>query len=216
MTAMPSSYTSFASCKPELFEKHNKNRWFVEALGYIQLRYHPIQSRIINTLRYVELNSENKATFSYEFCSIIRDIGSTFGSALDKLVRNTTEKAEGNYDIRDYRRFLLNEVHSIELIGVELNTPFTDNMILPFDGIKHTRTRIGWWDAYNNLKHAEIENLKDGCLSNVLHGMASLAVLYTLISPYRNAEGELFRQIGYFAPIDMVRKALFSEATQVS
>jgi hypothetical protein len=209
---MQASYTSYSSCKADLFEKYHENRWLIEALAYTQLRYHPIETRIINTLRYVELNSENNGTFSYEFCSISRDIGSTFSSVLDKLVRNTSGKLEGDYDIRDYRRFLVKEVLSIEEIGVELNSLFRDNMILPFDGIKDDKTRLNWWDAYNNLKHAEIENLKDGCLSNVLYGMASLAVLYTLISPYRNAEGNLFRQIGYFKPIDMVKKVLFPKA----
>jgi len=213
---MSTSYTGYASCKPELFKKYHGNRWFIEALAYTQLRYHPIETRIINSLRYVELCSDNNKTFSYEFCSIIRDIGSTFSSVLDKLVRNTSVKTKGDYDIRDYRRFLVNEVHEIDSIGVELRCLFTENMILPFDNIKDDKIRIDWWDAYNNLKHAEIDNLQDGCLSNVLYGMSSLAVLYSLISHHRNAEGNLFRQIGYFTPIDMVRKFLFPKVVHVS
>jgi len=203
------SYTSYEFCKPKLHSQYGKNDWFSQILGYLMIRFHPIETRILDTLRYVELHPTNAKTFSYEFGGIIRDVGSTFSSVLDKLVRNTATKPQERYDITDYRDFLANEVNDIELIGAQLNSPFKYNLVLPFENIKETKARLNWWDAYNNLKHSEIDNYKDGCLANVVHGITSLAILYTLMSPSRAAEGRLFYLVGYFKPIDLVKKSLF-------
>lgn len=102
----------------------------------------------------------------------------------------------------------IRETKDIELIGVQLNSAFKHNLLLPFDNIKDTTTRLNWWDAYNNLKHSEMQNYQDGCLTNVLYGMASLAVLYALMSKGRG-KSRLFTQIGYFTPLETVRTALF-------
>jgi len=173
------------------------------------IRFHPIETRILNTFRYVELQSRNKDAFSYEFGSIIRDIGSTFSSLLDKLARNTTTKPKAVYDIMDYRKFLADEVEDVGLIGAQLGSPFRLNLILPYENIGDMTTRLNWWDAYNNLKHSEIDNFQDGSLTNVIYGMGSLAILYALMDRYRRAEGRLFTLIGIFNPIEMVKKALF-------
>lgn len=202
---------NYEFCKPILHSKHGANDWFNEVLGYLMIRYHPIETRTLETLRYVELHSRNRRAFSYEFGSIIRDIGSTFGSTMDKIVRNTVSDPREISNIRDYRNFLVNEVKGIELIGAELNSPFKNRIIVPFENIKNAKTRLSWWDAYNNLKHSEIENYQDGCLNNVIHGIASLAILYTLMSPARRAEGRLFSLIGYFSPIELVKAFLFGK-----
>lgn len=202
----------YSYCKPELHLKYSPNGWFNEVLGYLGIRYHPIETRILDTLRYIELHPANKAAFSYEFGSIIRDIGSTFGSILDRLVRNTATKPQAKYDIRDYREFLVREVKNIDLIAVQLRTYFSHNLVLPFDSIKEETTRLKWWDAYNNLKHSEIEYYQDGCLTNVIYGMASLAIAYTLMDPNRQAEGRLFQLVGYFSPIDLAKKFVFPSA----
>jgi len=200
---------SYSSCRPQLHSKYGKNDWFDELLGYLTFRFPSIETRILNTFRYVELAPRNAATFSYEFASITRDIGSTFGSILDKLVRNTTTEPKDIYDIRDYRRFLADEVEEVETISVQLNSPFLLNRILPFENVGNIKRKLNWWVAYNNLKHSEIDNYEDGSLTNVIYGMGSLAILYTLMHPYRRAEGRLFNLIGYSKPIEMVRKALF-------
>jgi|GEM_PF-1195703 len=205
------SHTSYRSCKPQLYSKYGTNDWFNELLGYLMIRFHPIETRILNTFRYVELQPRNKDTFSYEFGSLIRDIGSTFSSLLDKLVRNTATKPKDVYDIMDYRKFLADEVEDVELIGAQLNSPFRLNLILPFEKIGDVTTRLNWWDAYNKLKHSEIDNFQDGSLTNAIYGMGSLAILYALMSRYRRAEGRLFTQIGHFRPIEIVKKALFPE-----
>lgn len=199
-------YKSFRSCGTALHSKYGAEAWFGETLGYLQLRYHPIEARIIDTFRYVELAPRNKSTFSYEYGSIIRDIGSVFASVLDRFVRSTHGK--GDYDIMDYRNFLADEITDIELIAAQLRTPFTSNFVLPFEEIRDTKSRLDWWDAYNNLKHSDIENFQDGCLTNVVYGMTSLAILYSLMATLPIRE-QLFSLIGYFKPIDAIKKYSF-------
>jgi hypothetical protein len=194
---------SYSYCKPELHTKYKGKSWYWEALGYLGARYHPVEQRILDTLRFVELAPKNATVFSYEFGSIIRDVGSTFGSVLDKMVRNTTAKSAKTYDIRDYRKFLVSEVNNIDSIAAWLNSPFPGaGLVLPFADIKNSKSKLKWWDAYNNLKHSEIDNYEDGCLSNAIYGMASLAILYTLMHPKRKAEGRLLRLIGFFEPLE--------------
>jgi len=82
-------YSSYSSCEHKLFSKYKENTWFNAVLGYFTIRYPPIEARILDTLRYVELAPKNATAFSYEFGSILRDIVSVFSSILDKLIRNT-------------------------------------------------------------------------------------------------------------------------------
>ena len=202
------SYTGFASLKHRLHSKYGKHSWFDRVSGYIFLRFHPIEKRVLEALRYVELHPANINTFSYEFGSILRDIGSIFGSILDEFVRNGTSKIKKEYNIGDYREFLLSEIEDIEESGAELKMPFTNNMVLPFDNISNSRKQLVWWNAYNNVKHSEIKSYQDASLGNVVMGMASLAILYAWIIQSR-PEGGLFWNIGYFKPVDQVKKFLF-------
>lgn len=203
----------FAYCKPQLSTKYGEIDWFKELLGYLMLRFHPIETRTLNAFRYVELAPRNAATFSYEFSSITRDIGSSFSSILDKLVRKTTEEQlDRKLNITDYLKFLVKEVEDIESISAQLNSPFRLNLVLPFEGIRKwikDPTLWNWWDAYNKVKHLEIDNYRYGSLTNVIYGMGSLAILYCLMDKYRRAQGRLFSRIGKRSDIGIARKTLF-------
>ena len=64
-------------------------------------------NRIVDTDRYVECDAANSTTYSYEFGSILRDIGSTFGSVLDNLVRNSkNEPSDKRYNMYDYKLYM--------------------------------------------------------------------------------------------------------------
>lgn len=205
---MSEGHTSFSTCGEGLMTKYGKNPWFKQTLNYISIRYQPIEDRILNALRYVELAPANALTFSYEFSSTMKDIGGTFGSVLDKLVRNAGQKQAQEYDMKDYRNFLIGEIENIDLIGAQLATAFQGSMILPFADIKKP-SRIQWWNAYNNLKHSEMDNIANGCLSNVVYGMASLAILYCLMGGRGRAEGRLFYLIGFFKPLEKLEPLMF-------
>jgi hypothetical protein len=89
-----SLFDSYAGCGPQLYPKFGKEAWYEGLYGYLSLRYFHIERRIIEASRYVEISAENKTTFSSEFASIIRDIGSTFGSLGDGLVKKHPRLSE--------------------------------------------------------------------------------------------------------------------------
>lgn len=213
------TYSHYEGCPHQLQKKYKDNDWFNGVLGYFFIRYYPIETRVLDAMRYVELAPANASTFSYEFGSILRDIGSTFSSILDKIVRNTREKPKIEFNISDYLKFLIREVDDIELLGAQLRCPYSKNMVFPFNQIKHKdslwKDKLLWWQPYNNLKHSEIDNLPDGSLSNIVYGMASLAILYDLVSPY-GLTSKLFLKIGYFKPMERVTSFLFPSYFRIS
>ena len=199
-------YSSYATCKNPLYLKYGKESWFAQVLGFANIRYTPVETRILNVLRYVELSPSNATTFSYELGSILRDIGSVFGSLLATFVKNT--EGSDRSDISDYVKFLNNEVLEIKRIGVELFCPFENRTVFPFTRIADERIpskdRLLWWEPHNNLKHSEINNLKDGSLSNVVYGMASLAILCKLTYPHSFYSRLFPYAIGYFEPMETI------------
>lgn len=157
--------------------------WLNEIRDYLELRYPPIVNRLINVFRYVDLHPVNNDTFSYEFASILRDIGSVFTSVLDSFVKGVGKEPKylKYHDIRDYRDFLLEEFHDLTKISAILNVDFDQKLVFAFKGFNKKNVNSVWWRAYNNVKHSDIEHLKDGCLSNVIYAFSALTMLYESI-----------------------------------
>lgn len=156
---------------------------------------------MIDTFRYVECDAANSSTFSYEFGSILRDVGSTFGSVLDNLLRNSeNESPNKRYDISNYRAWLNKEVDKLHLITVGINSPSQNRYILPFFSWEHSESRIDWWDSYNNVKHSDIQRYADGNFRNCIISLGALAIIYTLIDPRNGTRIRLFGEIGSLEP----------------
>lgn len=141
-----------------LYGKYHDNTWLIQSLIYMVSRYHPLEDRLIETFRYVECDRDNSYTFSYEFGSILRDVGSTFGSVLDTLVRNSENRSPNErLDISDYRTWLKTEIDNIYLITAGVTTPRAGRYVIPFSSWESSESRLQWWDSYNNVKHLDIE-----------------------------------------------------------
>ncbi len=173
--------------------------------SYLRLRYTQIETRLMDTSRYVEIESHNKFTFSYEYSSLLRDIGSAFSSVMDKFVEKTSQKSENDIsssNISNYTEFLINEIPKVEKIGLRLEYRFkNNNYVFPFWSIKKetlSRNKLHWWEPYNKIKHSEIDNLSQGCLEHVIYGMATLAVLFKIMHPASVLTSKLFGESGYF------------------
>lgn len=165
------------SLSPILEKKYGNQDWFSHIQSYLINRHDQIQQRLLTSFRYVECHPRNAATFSYEYASLLRDIGSVFSSFLDSIIKLSSFK-KGKLNINDYCEFLMNEVDFIEEICAEINAEYDQRYLFPFHCIKKFNPH--WWRAYNNVKHSDIENLQDGCLGNVLYGFASLSILKNL------------------------------------
>jgi hypothetical protein len=165
------------SISPILEKKYGNQGWFHRIQIYLLNRHSQIEQRLLTSFNYVELHPKNATSFSYEYSSLLRDIGSVFSSFLDSIMKSSSFK-KGKLNINDYCEFLIKEVDDIEEICTEINAEYDQRYLFPFHCIKKFNPH--WWDAYNNVKHTDIENLEDGCLGNVLYGFASLSILKNL------------------------------------
>ncbi len=129
------------------------------------------------TFRYVELHSENWNTFSYEFASILRDSGSVFSSVADALVRGASAAPRHEYNFGDYRDFLRREVPDIGQRTVCVRPCFPAGIIVPFEELQTATGTLGWWDAYNKVKHHEYHEFRMGSLENCVTAVSGLVLL---------------------------------------
>lgn len=192
----------YSRIKNILYHKFKEKPWFLAVLSYTLIRFHSIESRMIETFRYVDCNPENYDVFSYEYASILRDSGSVFGSIMDRLVRETSSQpTEREYNMGDYRKWLIKEVENVHLVSVGLVYPVQQRFLLPFHQIEQENERLEWWTAYNNVKHIDISKFKDGNLGNTLHSIGALAVLYAVMDKNNGSQIRLFDEIGFRSPM---------------
>ena len=157
---------------------YDTEEWFIEARKYLNKRFPPILNKLLNIFRYVELDPFNALSFSYEFSSLLRDIGGTFSSVLDYMVKGHNNLSrEQRLNIDSYRIFLNDEINNLEGIAIYLNVDFDEKIIFPFEGFSNEQILSVWWNAYNDVKHLDIYTIKKGCLSNVLYSFSALSVL---------------------------------------
>jgi len=101
---------------------------------------------MIASFRYVDVDPENGRVFSYEFSSILNDACRTFGSSMDKIVRNdssTPKRTE--YNVWDYynlldglfkKRFSVSVSTGVDLTWVSMNINHqkaSGKCLMPFD-----------------------------------------------------------------------------------
>jgi len=115
--------------------------------NYLETSYPPINSRIKEIFRYVELDPLNHNTFSYEFSSTLRDIGSVFGSVIEESLTNIGIKPfrGRKYDIIDYSRFLNSEINDLKIIGLKIKSNFEEKYVYPFTGFNENEVKSKWW-----------------------------------------------------------------------
>jgi hypothetical protein len=158
-------------------KRYESQDWFKKAKAYLLARRSTIQQRLQTTFRFVDLSRENCTTFSYEFASILRDSGSVFGSVLDSLTNGT----KGNFGIKtdfwDYKKLLLNEDVDIHRRTLQVRPLFPSGMLVPLSALSKPTETPNWWRAYNNVKHSEYENFRDGNLQNAVLSVAALVIL---------------------------------------
>jgi len=197
-------------------DKHEEKEWYKKISDYLMLRYSPIIDRIKNSFRYVDFDPININTCSYEYASLLRDIGSVFSSVLDTLVKgeNRDPKYASRHNILDYRDFLFESFPTFNDIVVELKVNFKEKYVLPFRGFRHDRVDSVWWDAYNAVKHSDIDCREFGCLSNVVYSMCALTFLYeqfyipSHMIEMRNRAGGLIEWIWYY-DLEAIKKMIF-------
>ena len=201
----------------QLHFKYHEEPWFPEILSYLANRYPAIESRMMNSFRFVQLHQNNRYAFSYEFGSILRDTSSVFGSLTDRLVRLTTSGSLPNHlNFGHYRTFLVDNIPDIPSRTVKVRG-LDAGVLVPLSELGSPQGTPRWWDAYNKLKHSEILNYPDGNLENTLNAIGALAILAFLLGTLgfeMTVSSPLFHNIGIVYPedsIDVTEKLLFKK-----
>lgn len=160
----------------EFVKKYSSQGWFSESIGYLLSRRIFIQNRLVYTFRYIDLDENNSKTFSYEYASILRDIGSVFSSVMHAYIVGSTGKAKKT-DINDYRKLLLDATPNIHNYSVALRPHKAIATIIPLSSFKSHDGIPMWWTAYNKIKHSEYDSYRSGNLGNSINALAALKIL---------------------------------------
>jgi len=176
--------------------------WFQRATSYLSSRFPPVEERLQNAFRYVELHTDNRATFSYEFASILRDSGSLFSSVADALVAGAKAMTGRRYDFGDYRGFLQGEVPDIYRRTVTLRSCFPAGIVVPFEELQTATGIPVWWHAYNQVKHHEYDEFRMGNLENCVSAVSALALLGHLMGIF--ISDAMFVNVGIAYPENSV------------
>ena len=202
-----------------IYEQFSEEPWYDDILSYLLQRYNSIEKRTIETFRYVACHPRNRNTFSYEYASILRDAGSVFSSVLDKLVRETSSLSK-QLDIRDYRKWLMQldiprhtpkKIDRIYSVSVDINYPLKEKVLLPLFQLKDEKEKLTWWEAYNNVKHSDIDKFHAGNFENAMNSVATLAILLALF--VKGGEGRLFVNPGFYHLEEYLQDLLFFKPT---
>lgn len=161
--------------------------------------YSMLEEKFTNALRYVELDEKNFETFSMEFVSQIREIGSEIDIVLKELLNFSQDERK---NISDY-------VGEIDKKYPDMfnRKIMTQNLtITPFDGLdKEKPAELEWWKAYNHIKHGRVLNYKEANLQNTLLMLATLYMLemYLLKKSVKENESDIVeKDSGLFRILD--------------
>ena len=136
-----------------------------------------IEDELIETIKYVELNMENKNTFSIKYTKIILEASSEVEVLLNQISkRYGLTKKRSNWG--DY----------FQIVNKNLKTLITDGMVLEQYGIIvkpfidwKKEEELEWHKAYNSLKHDRGKHYKKANMENALD---SVSALFTTVIHY--------------------------------
>lgn len=79
---------------------------------------------------------------------------------------------------------------------------------MPYKGLQNGGTTLEWWDAYNEVKHWDLEKVARGNLANSVNALGAVAVLNVLIG----TPGRYTLTFGppmFYEPMDEILARLF-------
>jgi hypothetical protein len=74
----------------KLFTKYIHEQWYIPFCRYTNLSYRTIEARLVESFQFVMPEEANRHSYSLTFSSILRDIGSTFDSVMQQLIKKSS------------------------------------------------------------------------------------------------------------------------------
>lgn len=134
-----------------------------------------LEDKFEQSIRYVELDVDNYATYSIDFVNQIQAIG----SEIDVIMKVMSGFAHTDRKcITDYATVILNNYPDI----VNWEVRSRDILHKPFEGWTQANasSSLPWWEAYNAVKHGRDGNFKQANLGNVVKALMGLYLLEML------------------------------------
>ena len=126
-----------------------------------------MEEQFLNTNNYVDLNTDNFATYSLQFVNSIL----LTGAELDTLMKSYCNfLLSDRKNISDYAGYILK--NDSDIINQEVIVINGENLVInPFEGwqITNSSETLKGWKEYNNIKHNRNENFKFAKLENALN-----------------------------------------------
>ena len=165
--------------------KMNREEFLLNYWNY----YLALEKKFINSTNYVAVNEDNYDTYSFEFVNLILLVGSELDITM-KLLSDIPHTEKSN--IQNYADHILTRYPDI--VSREVKIQGIDLPRKPFDGwnqAKPSDTLIGW-NAYNNVKHGRVANIKDAKLECVLNLLTCLYITeYYLLKKITDLSNEM-------------------------
>lgn len=136
--------------------------------------YLMLEKQFIDTLQYVDLDSNNFSTFSNQYANLLQAIG----SELDSLFKvYCSFNPNEHKSISDYATFVLTDFPSILTQEIEIIN--YNIKIKPFDGWNANRAKqsLPWWESFDKIKHSRATNKSDASLKKVLNALGGLFII---------------------------------------
>lgn len=134
-----------------------------------------LEDKFEQSIRYVELDVDNYATYSIDFVSQIQSIGSEI-DVIMKVMSGFCFTDRKN--IADYASVILGAYPDI----VNWEVKSRNIVCKPFEGWTQVNaaSSLSWWEAYNSVKHGRDGNFRNANLENVLKSLMGLYLLEML------------------------------------
>ena len=135
-----------------------------------------LEGKFLNSLNVVMLATDNFGAYSFEFVNQLL----TIGSELDVVMKMTSGfQATDRKTISDYAPVILQKLPNIT--SQEVKVQGLECPIKPFENLNtQTPSNLKGWQAYNDVKHGRVENIKEAKLEYVLNLLACLYILEIL------------------------------------
>ena len=152
--------------------------------------YLMLESKFIDSTRYVELDSDNYTTYSIDFANQII----TIGSELDVFFKVASDlNLSDKKTIKDYYNKISNKYSDIKNQKVTILNK-KDMVLQPFKKWNENFPgELDCWKSYNNIKHNRVLKFKESKLENALNILAALFILemYYFKTIFENNESEI-------------------------
>ena len=131
--------------------------------------YQHIESKFMNVSSFVYFDQSNFNVYSYEFVSLLQNIGAEIDVLFKQICGYPSER---NKNMNNYKRDVLHSYPNIK--DEKVNVSYFDIQIQPFGELE---TSMKWWKSYNLIKHDRLVNISEANLENILSALAALFLL---------------------------------------